>query len=150
MNLKKLSIALIGGALAAVLIAQTSQSNSNTSSKNGSAQASASSSSSSNSSGSKSGFASGSGSRNAFGFGSGSAQGSMANVTHAIMYTLDTSVNRTESANQQLQENHNKYFADLKTKGKVVLYGPWRDMSGAMTIVSAESDDEATDIARND
>lgn len=166
MNLKRILIAIAGLSLAAILIAQTSQSSSSQSSKSGNGQASSSSSShaSSSSSSSKNSGANSSAFKNAFGSSrngssssnrsgnsmSDSDRDSMASVSHAIMFMVDSSKRNSEQVHQQAHQGHMKYMADMQAKGKVVLQGPWRDVPGAMAIVAAESDDEALAIAKND
>lgn len=157
MNLRSVLITVAALSCAAVLFAQTSQSSSSQStSRNGGSQASSSSSSraSSSSSGSKSSNAFATGSRNAGGSaragGSGSGFSIGGKPTHAILYTLDSSVASNNDAKQKAFADHMKYLGEQQGKGKVVLFGPWRDLPGSMAIVIATSDEEANEIARND
>jgi uncharacterized protein len=158
MNLKTTVIAIAGLSLAAVVFAQTSQSSSTQSSRGGNAQTSTSSSSSAYSSSSKSASANSSSSKNAgggsnssgSGNGSGSGFGLNAKPTHAILYTLDSSVANSNDAKDKAFAQHSKYLGEQQGKGKVVLYGPWRDLPGSMAVIVAQSDAEANEIAKND
>lgn len=159
MKTKTVLFAIVGLSMAAVLYAQTSQSNQNSQqtsqSGTGRASASSSSSSSASSSGSKSSSAFASGSKNANsssrggGSGSGSGVSFSGKPTHAILYSLDRNVDSAEEK-QQAFALHLKYMGDQQGKGKVVLFGLWRDLPGSMAILVANSDEEANEIAKND
>lgn len=158
MKLRSSLIAVAGLALVAVLVAQTGQSNQSSSqSQSGNGTTSSSSSSSgrawSNTSASGGKSVSGGTSVNGRGTGSGNGSGSgfglNAKPTHAIMYTLSSSVDSAD-ARQQAFQQHTKYLGEQQGKGKVVLHGPWRDQPGSMAIIVAQSDNEANEIAKND
>jgi uncharacterized protein YciI len=60
---------------------------------------------------------------------------------------------RTESwsvqAYEQVKPARVKYFAKLQGNGKLLYFGPWRDVPGEMSILVA-TDEEAADIAKSD
>jgi|GEM_PF-5260581 len=127
--------------LAGLVVAQTTTQTRQQTSQSGTGHATASSSAS----------ASSNGSRSANGSGSGSGSGFSLNgkPTHAIMYSLSGQA-ASAQARQQTFDVHSRYLGDQQKKGKVLLFGPWRDLPGSMAIVVANSDDEANAIARND
>ena len=154
MNVKSFLIGAVALSLAAVVYAQTSQTSQSTSqSKSGNGQATSSYSARS----SANGWSSSSGSRNSHAggthFGAGSGNGSSVGIhgkpTHAIFYTLNSG-NSNDANDQMVFDQHTKYMSDHQTKGKVLLFGPWRDLPGSMAIVLAKSDEEANEIAKND
>jgi uncharacterized protein YciI len=160
MKLKSSLIAIAGLALVAVLVAQTgqtSQSTSQSQSGNGTSSGSASSSGRAWSTGSASGgknvsggtSVNGRGNGNGSGSGSGSGFGLNAKPTHAIMYTLESSVESADDKQRAFQQ-HTKYLGEQQGKGKVLIHGPWRDLPGSMAIIVAQSDNEANEIAKND
>jgi uncharacterized protein YciI len=156
MKLKSFLITAVALSMAAVLYAQTSQSsqsNSNSQSGNGRSTSSASSSSSasgwSSSNGSRNSSAGGNHGGSGSGSGNGSGFGFNGKPTHAIMYTLDSSTSNDVN-DRKVFEQHSKYMSDQQSKGKVLLFGPWRDQPGSMAIVMTKSDEEANEIAKND
>jgi uncharacterized protein YciI len=150
MKLKSVVLTVIGLSLAAVIFAQTSQnSSSQSSSKSGNGQSGSSASGHSYSNGSASSNSSKNGSANGSGGGSGSGFGFNGKPTHAIMFSLES--NEMSAADRQKAfDQHTKYLSDQQTKGKVLLFGPWRDLPGSMAIVLGPTDEDATNIARND
>lgn len=159
MKLKSFLITTIALSMAAVLYAQTSQSSQSSSqSKNGSSQSSSSASSSASSSSNKGGFANSGGSRNVGGSHSGSGNGSGSGSgfsingkpSHAILYTLEANDEAVSGSEKKAFEAHTQYLSDQQMKGKVLLFGPWRDLPGSMALVMAKSDEEANEIAKND
>lgn len=154
MKFKSFLIAGSALLLAAVLYAQTSQTSQSTSqSKSGNGHATSSASGSSRASGwsSSSGSRSGHASGGHFGHGSGngSSFGINGKPTHAILYTLESGSAERDTSGKAF-EDHTKYLGDQQAKGKVLLFGPWRDLPGSMAIVIAKSDEEANEIAKND
>jgi len=149
MNAKRWLIAAGSLLLAAFVVAQTTQS-STSQSRSGNGQSSASASSSASSSGNRSASSSSNGGRsvNGFGLNSGSGLALSGKPTHAILYALGNVA--SPDARQVVFETHSGYLDNLQKKGKVLLYGPWRDLPGSMAIVMANSDEEALALAKND
>jgi Uncharacterized protein conserved in bacteria len=52
--------------------------------------------------------------------------------------------------NEELIKIHVEHLKELNRKGKLVLCGPFADYPGGMVIFSAESLEEATEIAKAD
>lgn len=140
MNRIRVLIAIVGLSMAAFLVAQTSSTSSSTS-RSGGGQATATSSSS--------GFARGTGSKSSGASSGGSSFGFQGKPTHAIFLSPDRE-SRSDIANNQALQQEAKYMSDQQAKGKVLLFGPWRDQPGSMAIVLAQSDAEAEQIAKND
>ncbi|OJU63362.1 MAG: hypothetical protein BGO01_04260 [Armatimonadetes bacterium 55-13] len=131
--------------LAGLVVAQSNtQSQSNSQSQNG--RSSASSSSSARSSSSNSASAGNMMNRLFGGGANGMSFGFDGRPTHAILYSL---TGRAADSNKAFQ-SHTNYLGELQSKGKVLLFGPWRDLPGSMALVLAQSDDEANNIAKND
>lgn len=158
MKVKSFLIAAAALSLAAVLYAQTSQtSQSSSQSQTGNGRTSVWGSGSSSASGSASagGFRNGSASGSHSGFGNGSANGSGSGFgingkpTHVIFYTLQH-VKPESATAERAFDLHTKHLSDQQAKGKVLLFGPWRDLPGSMAIVVVKSDEEANEIAKTD
>ncbi len=158
MKVKSFLIGAVALSLAAVVYAQTSQtSQSSSQSQSGNGRTSVWGSASSSSSGSASagGFRNGSAGGSHSGSGGGSANGSGSGFgingkpTHAILYTLESSSPESDASGVAFDQ-HTKHLSDQQAKGKVLLFGPWRDLPGSMAIVVAKSDEEANEIAKND
>lgn len=69
--------------------------------------------------------------------------------THTIFYRLESG-NPSSAAAGQAFDMHSRHLTDLRRKGKVLLFGPWRDLPGSMAIVIAKNDAEALTIAQSD
>lgn len=52
--------------------------------------------------------------------------------------------------NEELVKKHVEHLKNLKSQGKLVLCGPFTDFPGGMVVLSAESLEEATKIAKAD
>ncbi len=119
---------------------------------------------SSSSGGSSGGFSSGSGSAGgsasggSFASGGGSASGTGSTTgsgmvagkpTHTIIYRLESG-NPSSPASGQAFDQHTRHLTELRKKGKVLLFGPWRDHPGSMAIIVAKNDEEAQTIAKSD
>lgn len=148
MNQKRWLLAATSLLLAAYVVAQNNQT-STSQSKTGNGTATSSASASSSSSGNRSSSSSANGGRNAFGNGSGSGSnmGFAGKPTHAILYAVGST---SPQMRQVAFTGHTNYLGELQKKGKVLLFGPWRDLPGSMAIVLANDDAEAMAIAQND
>lgn len=59
-------------------------------------------------------------------------------------------MNNQKPLNKEIVESHVEHLRALKSKGKLVLCGPFADYPGGMVIITAEDLIEATDIANAD
>lgn len=130
--------ALAGSAIIGVALSQTSQSTSQSRSGGGSSTASA------------SGSASASGQQSGSTRNSGSSSGYAARIpkpTHAIFFTPTRSW--SEQAYERVKPLRVSFFAKLQRAGKLIYFGPWRDVPGEMSILVG-TDAEMKNIAAED